>query len=166
MGEQGSVGQIKAATMNEISLHHERGSVLLLLEFQASMLFWSQRHGQALRPRKSLICYSVSIPDGSAAQASLPAPLQYPSLLAGNEVGRIGNEGGVRVTGGRGAPACSSRGHHGRCFMLQHHFHQRSRRPAGPPKALPPPADGSPPSLHGSPPVPDISHFSSVSASL
>lgn len=106
---------------------------------------------------------SLTITDGSSAQASLPAPLQYPSLLAGNEVGRIGSESGGRGSSGRGAPACSSRGHHGRCFMLQHHFHQRSRRPAGPPKALPPPADGSPPSLQGSPPVPDISHFSSVS---
>lgn len=106
---------------------------------------------------------TLILTDGSAAQASLPAPLQYPSLLAGNEVARIGSEGGGRGSSGRGAPTCSSRGHHGRCFMLQHHFHQRSRRPAGPPKALPPPADGSPPSLQGSPPVPDISHFPSVS---
>lgn len=119
----------------------------------------------ALPPTSSatnmLVPAQCGTPDGSAAQASLLGPLQYPSLLAGNEVGRIGNEGSGRGGGGRGAPACSSRGHHGRCFMLQHHFHQRSRRHPGPPKALLPPSDGSPPSLQGSPPVPDISHFSS-----
>lgn len=99
--------------------------------------------------------------EGASAQASLPAPVQYPSLLAGNEVGRIASSG--RSSNNNG-PTCNSRGHHGRCFMLQHHFHHRSRRTAGPTKALLPASDGSsPPSFQASPPTADLSHFSSVS---
>ncbi|XP_071532346.1 E3 ubiquitin-protein ligase Ubr3 isoform X3 [Panulirus ornatus] len=98
--------------------------------------------------------------DGASAQASLPAPVQYPSLLAGNEIGRIASGG--RSSGNNG-PTCNSRGHHVRCFMLQHHFHHRSRRPAGPAKALLPANDGSSPaSFQATPPTADLSHFSSL----
>ncbi|KAK4316848.1 hypothetical protein Pmani_012025 [Petrolisthes manimaculis] len=123
------------------------------------------------------ISNNSSPPVGSSGQGYLPAAMQYPSLLAGNEVGRMAGPGrggasSSSSSSNNKSPTCSSRGHHGRCFMLHHHHyhhhhhhhHHRTRRPAGPPKALPPPAgDGSsPPSLPASPPTPDLSHFSTL----
>ncbi|ROT84089.1 putative E3 ubiquitin-protein ligase UBR3 isoform X1 [Penaeus vannamei] len=98
---------------------------------------------------------------GVAAQASLPAPVQFPPLLAGTEVGRRG--GGGRSSSSS-SPSCSNRRHHGRSYVVPHPLHLRSRRPAGPAKALlPAGGDGSmPPSVQTSPPTPELSHFSSL----
>lgn len=127
--------------------------------------------------RRVILYVCVCCIVGSSGQGYLPAAVQYPSLLAGNEVGRVAGPGrggasSSSSSSNNKSPTCSSRGHHGRCFMLHHHHyhhhhhhhHHRTRRPAGPPKALPPPAgDGSsPPSLPASPPTPDLSHFSTV----
>ncbi|XP_064095704.1 E3 ubiquitin-protein ligase ubr3-like isoform X3 [Macrobrachium nipponense] len=79
----------------------------------------------------------TSTADGVSSQASLPAPTQYPPLLAGTEVGRRGN--------GRSGSS-RSRNRLNPSFALKPHFN-RSRRPAGPSNALLPPGSTSPPQL-------------------
>ncbi|KAK7077958.1 E3 ubiquitin-protein ligase ubr3 [Halocaridina rubra] len=82
--------------------------------------------GTPTSPVASPVNMLVPMVEGSteavSSQAALPAPMQFPPLLAGTEVGR--RSSGRRVR--RSNPSS---------FVLRHHFH-RSRRPAGPAKAL------------------------------